>query len=231
VKLIDANPKTHSNEAAKNAVKPDVHEQSVDASTDDAARPDFADIVILQQALIMSRPKLVIEYGSGYTTYIIADTISQFGGKLISIELIAERRELTLKRVDAFNNVELIAPSPTFKIRNFGNVEELDWYSGDSPTAKLGILTVEFPSLFSLNPDFVLLDGPRLLPFEDLTDKATGEFLSAVVADPLVFETIKPPVICINSRRVESALVGANLQTPYRHDLRRGRGYKILWPS
>lgn len=229
--LLSKKLKQRFKEKARASLRREGYDRLFTEDAAEAIKPDFADLFILQQTLMKSRPKLVIEYGSGYTTYLISETLRRIGGRLISVELIPEWRDTTAKRVHGFQNVELASPSPSFEIRKLNATVGVDWYGRDSADSKVGVVTIVFPALHSLKPDLILLDGPDPRPFKELKDSVTDEDLPALVADPLVFEKSHPPVICVDGRRTQSAFVAANLQTPYRHDIRRMQGYTILWPS
>ena len=186
----------------------------------DAIPPNFADLWLLHSAVMADKPSLVLEYGSGYSTYVLGKTLKSIGsGKVISIELDADWRSICEARLtpDLAPYVEFRSPTPAIRMVKSllpgGNPE---WFNKRSKEPRrIGIATITFPELYDLKPDFIFLDGPDPSQVPGYLDSLTDEPLPPIVSDPLVFEKHKPSTICVDGRREQCAFLHANLSGQY----------------
>ncbi|NWG23301.1 MAG: hypothetical protein HXY30_02610 [Pseudorhodoplanes sp.] len=201
----------------------------------DPIPPNFSDLWLLWQATIAAKPSLILEYGSGYSTYLFARTLQKLGrGKVISVELGRQWRELSAARLDAETSpfAEFISPSPSVRIVSAlvpgGGI---DWYKKKSSVPRrIGMVTIAFPELYGLRPDFIFLDGPQASQVSGYVDSETNEPLAPIVSDPLVFEKAKPPAICVDGRREQCAFLDANLAADYRREIHEAQRFTFFYP-
>ena len=201
----------------------------------DAIQPNFADLWLLRKAVTVSTPTLILEYGSGYSTYVLAKTLQELGGgRVISVELGSEWREKSAARLtpDLARIVEFVSPAPSIRIVNAvlpGGSPE--WFNKKSKQPRrLGIATIMFQELHELAPDFVFLDGPDSAQVPGYLDSATNEALAPVVSDPLIFEKRKAPIICIDGRREQCAFLDANLVSGYVTKIHEVQQFTFFYP-
>ena len=173
----------------------------------DAIPPSFRDLWVLQSLVSKMLPSLVLEYGSGYSTYVIAETLRRIGhGRVISVELSAEWRSNTKTLLgDSASHAELISPEPRILL-----FEEIQ--------------TISFEVLHNLVPDLIFVDGPdpRQVP---------GYSGEPVVSDPLVFERHKPITICIDGRDKQCEFLDKQLSKGYETVTYRPKRFTVMTPK
>ncbi len=198
--------------------------------------PNFCDLVLLRDAVVAAKPSLVLEYGSGYSTYVLAKTLQCIGdGRIISIELGAEWRKISADRLpaDLAERVTFIAPQPTIRLAlsKLPGANPNLWFEKKSKTPRrVGIATISFPEVHGLEPDFIFIDGPDSRQIPGYVDALTDEVLPAVVSDPLVYQSKKSPVICVDSRREQCAILSANLPPDYRAVVHEEQRFTFFYP-
>jgi len=104
-------------------------------------RPNYADLYFLYANVMTRRPKVIFEFGSGYSTLILSRALSDIGvGKLYSMESehywFGETKKLIPKNLLGF--CEVI----------------------ESPVEKIGPNKWRYTTIPDLVPDFLYLDGP-----------------------------------------------------------------------
>ncbi len=201
----------------------------------EAIPPNFADLWLLREAVMTSRPSLVLEYGSGYSTYLFAKTLQALGdGRVISVELGPEwrRKSATRLKPDLARLVEFVSPAPSIHIVNaIPPGGSLEWFQKKSKEPRrLGIVTIAFVELYELEPDFVFLDGPDSAQVSGYVDTETNQALAPIVSDPLIFEKRKPPIICIDGRREQCAFLDANLVSGYATKIHEAQRFTFFYP-
>lgn len=199
----------------------------------EAIKPHFADLWLLAQAIRKSRPELVLEYGSGYSTYVIAETLRQIGrGQMISIELDSEWLAISKARLPSplQQIVEFRTPRPETRITKAA-LPGLDWPNVKSTKPRsVGLATIAFSELHDIRPDFVFLDGPGRGQVPGYMDTITGEPLPIIVGDPLVFAQTSKSVFAVDGRREQTAFLEANL-LGYEHDINEVQRFSIFRPA
>jgi hypothetical protein len=189
------------------------------ADETDALPPDFPDLWLLREAVVASKPSVILEYGAGYSTYVLAETLYRLGkGKLYSVELDTGWKNLAAARIPQHLTaiVEFLSPESTIKISNAA-LPAYDLFKKKSKKARrIGIATVTFPDLHILDPDFIFIDGPAKGQIPGYADHVTSEMLTPIVSDALVFCQRKRPTICVDGRREQTAFLGASLPEGYR---------------
>lgn len=185
-----------------------------------AIPPDFSDLWLLKEIILAVKPGLVLEYGSGYSTYVIAKTLQRIGkGHLLTIELGKEWLQISSSRLppDLLPIVEFITPDPVIRpVNSLLPGADIGWYQKPSKHGnKVGIATIAFPAIETLQPDLILLDGPDPSDVPGYSDPTSGEVFPTIVSDPLIFERRKQPVICVDGRRAQCSFLDANLLKTY----------------
>lgn len=205
-------------EKAKETFRAEGYTALFQADETGALPPDFSDLWLLREAVIASKPSIILEYGAGYSTYVLTETLNRLGkGKLYSVELDRGWKDLAAARIPPHLTaiVEFLSPEPKIKISN-APLAGFDLFKKKSKKPRrVAIATVTFPELHSLNPDFIFVDGPAQGQVPGYADHVTSEMLTPIVSDPLVFCQRQRPTICVDSRREQTAFLGATLPEGY----------------
>jgi hypothetical protein len=173
----------------------------------EAIPPNFRDLWVLAGLVLEIHPSVVLEYGSGYSTYVIAETLKRIGhGRLVSVELDESWRAKTEHLLDNGTRdlVEFTAPTP--KVVLYDNSQ-----------------TISFEALHILKPDLVYVDGPD--PRQ--VDGYTGE---PIVSDLTVFERERRITICVDGRDQQCEFLAAHLSGHYAIDVYRPKRFTVMKP-
>ncbi len=195
----------------------------------DAYQPDHNDLWYLYSQVRQRRPELVVEFGSGCSTIVIAQAIRENGtGSLFSVESEERWKEATESSLpDELRDVvtiEVHQAVPKVHLSKFirGRGRRGDmWYKPPERRYNLcGIMVHTYPELSGLRPNFFYLDGPdpeSVMGYHD----AEGKVLTAMGADLLDWENSLPNDFCM--------VIDARL--PNMHFLRENlkRKYKVNW--
>ncbi len=197
--------------------------------------PNFADLWLLREAALSTKPSLILEYGSGYSTYVLAKTLKSIGrGKIISVEVGPEWAAITEARLtpDLRPFVEFVSPEPKIRMAMSpvpGNPDL--WFKKKSKKPRrLGIATITFPDLHDLTPDFVFVDGPDGSQVPGYCDSATDENLPPIVSDLLLYVRKANPFICVDGRREQCAFLSANLPSDYKVKIHEAQMFTCFNP-
>ena len=179
---------------------------------------------------------MVLEYGSGYSTYVLAKTLQSVGkGRLVSIELGDEWRKISAGHIpaDLADRVDFIVPQPSIRLAllQLPAVNTSLWFEKKSKSPRrVGIATISFPEIYDLAPDIIFIDGPDARQIPGYLDSATQEMLPAVVSDPLVFLSKAKPIICVDGRREQCAILSANLPPDYKTVIHEEQRFTFFYP-
>lgn len=165
---------------------------SVRSST--AFAPDYADLARLVSLVQRRRPGLVVEFGSGWSTFVLAKALADQGcGRLVSVEADAEWAEL---------NRRCLPPSlkPHCEILHCPPMR----------SEHQGVPVFRHQGLPELAPDLVFLDGPALSP------------AVRAAADVLDMEARMPPgaVLVVDGRMENVCFLAQHLSRRWRVDAR-----------
>lgn len=199
---------------------------SIDA---EAIRPEWEDLWTLYQLVTEQKPKLILEYGSGCSTLILARAQADAGGgRLISIE--ANQRWAAHTRANLpeglKGNVEVrflepstrVVGSKTFATPGKGG----NWYRHRKLHTRIGVLTIAQPELYELSPDFIYLDGPSPKDVPGYSCPLTGEAYRPIVSD-LVFmqdHLPRPFTLVVEGRRHNCVFLHEALSIPLTVEVR-----------
>lgn len=167
-----------------------------------ALPPRWEDLWTLYSIVRAKKPKLVLEYGSGVSTILLAQALWQNGsGRLISLENAPEWVEVTRSRLpDHLREVCALRLSqpviktmrgfydgrrvPWARRKRFG--KRTHWARMDRPLT-VGATGLHYEEAGELRPDFILIDGPDAAWTPGYRD-GLGTPLPAIVLDPLLHE-------------------------------------------
>ena len=183
--------------AEKNLDAIDIGERARRIATD-AFPPRYDDIYRIRKEILTQKPKLVLEYGSGISTFVIAATLLQnrqkhgVEGKLISVEGYEDWKNHTWKHLtsDEMKIVELnvIHPRIVYRRLQINRVSEVFWYSHHKyQPVYQGIVALEYNILQNLVPDIIYLDGPDPKSVKGYGEPG-GPHFPPIVLDPLIME-------------------------------------------
>lgn len=223
-------------ENAREGLKAEGYDALFRPSSGDQIPPDFADLWLLRGAVLSAKPSLILEYGSGFSTYVFAKTLKSIGhGRVISVELGPEWRRISEARLvaDLAPFVEFVSPEPKIRMALAllpGANPDL-WFKKKSKTSRrLGVATIAFPELYNLEPDFVFIDGPEPSQVPGYVDSLTNEHLPSIISDPLVLASKKSPLICVDGRREQCAFLSANLPAKYQSKVHEDQMFTFFCP-
>jgi len=198
--------------------------------------PNFLDLALLRDAVLEAKPSLILEYGSGYSTYVFAKTLQSLGqGRVISIELGEEWQKISESHLapDLVERVSFIKPQPTIRLASLrmpGDAPDLWFQKRSKAPRRTGIATVSFPEVHDLTPDFIFIDGPDSRQIPGYTDSVTQDLLPAIVSDPFVHLGKSKPIICVDGRREQCAILSANLPPNYRTVIHEEQRFTFFYP-
>jgi hypothetical protein len=202
----------------------------------DEIPPDFPDLWLLRNAVLSAKPSLILEYGSGYSTYVMAKTLQSIGrGRIISVELAPGWRCISQARLppDLAPLVEFVSPEPKIRMAMAllpGGAPDLWFKKKSKQPRRLGIATIAFPELSNLEPEFVFVDGPERSQIPGYVDSVTNEPLPPIVSDPIVFAIKKSPIICVDGRREQCVFLSANLPAGYKAKVYEVQRFTFFYP-
>ena len=223
-------------EGARERLKAAGYDALFHQSAGDEIPPNFADLWLLREAVLSAKPSLILEYGSGYSTYVFAKTLESIGhGRVISVELAPEWRRISEARLlpDLAQFVEFVSPEPKIRMAMAllpGCNPDLWFEKRSKKLRRLGIATIAFPELYNLEPDFVFVDGPDPSQIPGYVDSVNNERLPPIVSDPLVLASKKSPIICIDGRREQCAFLSANLPADYKAKVYEAQRFTFFYP-
>jgi hypothetical protein len=185
--------------------------------------PEFSDLWSLVKILRETQPTHVLEYGSGWSTYVIAETLARMnsGARLTVVELDRHWLDIARSRITGEAASIVSIPKPEAKILIYGSVAGVEvsgWYGrlSRSRLQRIGVATVAFPALYALTPDFIYLDGPGRKQVAGYfgSCREFGEMeIATIVSDPLFMKG--PFTICVDGRQAQAAFLKANLPSGY----------------
>jgi Methyltransferase domain len=163
--------------------------------------PQWDRLWTLYELIRRKRPDLVLEYGSGYSTAVMAKALKDNGsGKLVSLETSAEWGRVTVSRLPSgyAQIVELIVCSPRIVTRKgYFDTRPMPWarlrqrhslvWASDRRPTEVAVMGVTYQEAEDLSPDVILIDGPSPHWTNDYVDNF-GMRPPAIVFDPLIQE-------------------------------------------
>ena len=193
----------------------------------EAFRPKYDDLVRLWDLVREKRPSLILEYGSGCSTLVMAAALlknrqeGRGDGRLLSIEGYEKWRAHTESQLTEAEKtlVELREVQPqvatrALKINKDGTVV---WYTiKEGFAVEQGIVGLVYPELHQLAPDMIYLDGPDPKSVPGYVD-SKGVVFPAIVFDPLEMEEHLPPdaTIVVDGRDSNTMVLYNNFRTPW----------------
>lgn len=182
--------------------------------------PQYFDLKILVDEINKAKPKNVIEYGSGWSTYVISETLKRIGGdwQLISIELDNSWRDISEARIDAGLESRVSIRTAKSEVWIYGSEPFTSkglWYrSRKGGKRQFGIAAIVFPEMHEMVPDFVYLDGPASDQVNGFRETHTDMPFKPLVADPLFFKGAF--TLVVDSRRANCAFLAANFNRVFK---------------
>jgi len=197
----------------------------------EAFSPRYEDLIRLWDLVRENHPSLVLEYGSGCSTIVIAAALRQNqeegkgAGKLLSVEgydkwLSHTHSHLTEeeKRLVELREMHPDVVTRCLKVNRNG---ALVWYSiQEGSDVEQGIVGLVYPELHGLSPDIMYLDGPDPNSVPGFAD-AKGAVFAPIVFDPLEMEEHLPSnaTIVIDGRPQNSMVLHNNFRTSWETEI------------
>jgi predicted O-methyltransferase YrrM len=174
------------------AVAGDALRKMWSASDADAHRPKYSELINLYRILRARRPKVVWEFGSGCSTAIIAQALTDNGGATFySLEADARWTEHTRRFIPAWVQLRHAPVSPAEFAGTPG------WRHANLPTEM---------------PDLIYLDGPSLTP----------ERRAAVDVLELESKLPEQMLLIVDNRSAQADLLRKHLRRKYEYSEQRG---------
>lgn len=170
-------------------------------------KPDYLDLINLFKIIISRKPKVVLEFGVGFSTIAILLALNEnskigVNGKLYVVDPEKKWIENTKKKIPSFLK---------------------KYVSFNYSQARINILDSQIVSLFDelpdISPEVILLDGPNP---ESVKGNYRGLKFSSgrpiIAADPLLYETSSPNnfFIIIDGRHRNAEFLKNNLKGKYK---------------
>jgi hypothetical protein len=201
-----------------------------DAIDTEAIQPEWEDLWTLYQLVTEQKPKLILEYGSGCSTLILAKAQADSGGgRLISVEASRRWAAHTQSNLPTAlkGNVELRVLEPQTRVVGSPALAALgngggEWYRHHKPKGRVGVLTIAQPELYELSPDFVYLDGPSPKDVPGYSCPLTGEVYRPIVSDLVFMQDHLPRAftLVVEGRRHNCAFLREALTIPLTVEVR-----------
>lgn len=191
----------------------------IGTAENNAIPPQYFDLWTLVKEINRVKPRFVLEYGSGYSTCVIAETLRRLGHewRFLSVELDEGWKAVTRSRLDQAlqERVEFISPRSEMWLYGSNSLSKggLWFRSEKGGKNQFGIATISFPELHVLEPDFIYLDGPSANSIDGFKD-FQGQPFKPMVCDPLFIRSAYTMVV--DSRRANCAFLAANYNRPFR---------------
>lgn len=203
-----------------------------------ALSPAWDDLWTLYSTIRQKKPALVLEYGSGVSTILMAQALWENGaGKLISLENAPGWAEVTRSRLPKrLEEVcQLLVAKPeivTFKgffdsrpvaIKRLNGLGATTFALSHRPV-RIGLMGLRYREAEGLAPDVILIDGPGWGSVPEYRD-SFGNALPSIVLDPLLHErSYKPGThIVLDWRLPNTMFLVGNLSRRWRFKCDRVR--------
>ena len=179
--------------------------------SNEAISPTYDDLWALYRQVRKQKPGLVLEYGSGCSTVIMARALADNGsGHLLTVDAQAEWLEHTRKMIPSSlaTYVEMKALIPATRMLPLKPPMALGEPGSHS---KMAVFSQYHAELHDLRPDLIYLDGPAAgIPKDFSVD---GTPLTPVVLDLLDMEAnlSNGTVVIVDGRGMNCSLLRANL--------------------
>lgn len=204
-----------------------------------AIKADYADLLTLVDIVRDVRPNFVLEYGTGWSTYILATTMARMNpqSRLSVVELDPKWIEVSRSRIpdDAMRIVRFEDVKPQLTIVNApADIATNRWYGGKpgKKPERVGIATITFPALHSQSPDLIFLDGPapdQVPGYQGIRADSSFSEISTIVSDPIFMKGNF--TICVDGRHAQCAFLKNNLEPDYSVEIREKQKFSIFRPS
>ena len=207
-------------------------EKNIEMNTDvknfcknsDAIAPCYDDLYRLYDYILKEKPKFVLEYGSGFSTYVMATALlmnkKKFGinGKILSIEGIQKWAQNTKKYLsdEQLKFTEILVEKPEVIKKRLSIVEKKkkpQFLGLRLKPITAGILSLTYTKLHHLKPDMIYIDGPSPKGIIDYQD-SSGKSFKPVLTDLLYMEKQlnKKTTVFIDCRITNTLLLTYNLK-------------------
>jgi hypothetical protein len=180
--------------------------------SNEAISPSYDDLWALYRQVRKQKPNLVLEYGSGCSTVIIARALADNGsGHLVSVDAQTEWLQHTRKMIPTSlaTYVEMKTLVPATRMLPL----RPPMASGEPGSqSTMAVLSQCHTELHDLRPDLIYLDGPAPgIPSDFSVD---GTSLTPVVLDLLDMEANlnKGTVVIVDGRGMNCSILRANLR-------------------
>lgn len=207
-----------------------------------ALPPKYDDLHTLYALVKETRPKLILEYGSGVSTITMAHALMEnarqgWEGKILSIESDSKWANHTMAGVPSalkpFIDMQVHTPElRLFAAVAFGQKEFKRgvWFRDQKRPATIPMMCIVYPALLDIAPDMVYLDGPDPRHVRGYSDCRTGETNRAIVADMLFQEQKLRPgfVLAVDGRNTNCAFLHNNLTARYSVEKREAQKFTIF---
>lgn len=206
-------------------------EQRFHGLMSDAFRPKYDDLIRLWDLVRTNRPSLILEYGSGCSTLVMAAALlenrkeGRGEGEMLSIEGYDKWRAHTESHLTEAERefVELREMHPEVVTRCLKiNKDGADiWYSiQEGNDVEQGIVGLVYPELQQLSPDLIYLDGPDPNSVTGYADPK-GAVYPAIVFDPLEMEDHLPAqtTIVVDGRPSNTMVLHNNFRTKWQAEI------------
>lgn len=208
---------------------------NIPSAPENALPPNYDDLWAVAKTVLDAKPRFVLEYGTGHSTFVIAEALRQLGGdrRLLSVESNQHWFDVTRNRLPAqlkpvIDLQYLVPEMRIFRSRVFGlkGAREGFWYKGRPKVQTFGLAVIVYPNLHDLTPDMIYLDGPDSRDVAGYHDDQ-GRVIRPIVADLMYQEkNLKPGfVMAVDSRRTNCAFLAENLSGQYRIDVNHIQGF------
>lgn len=190
-----------------------------------AISPQTDDLKRIWDSVIISKPKLLVEYGSGYSTLIIKKALDfnyqkyQLKSRFFSIENIkpwSDNTKKLLKKYQCDSGVNILNIEPKIKLTNLNLNRENQpiWYSAKVNLTEINLYLVFYEEIIKkLIPDFFYIDGPDPKSIK-LPKNIAGMKFTSIVGDILYLETKlkKGTVVLIDGRDTNAFILWNNFK-------------------
>lgn len=203
---------------AANKPQPAVNEMILDTPY----RPELGDLYRLHKFIVDNRRTTVLEFGVGWSTYVMAHAMSLNNRE--HCESVKDLRRNNPFEVHSVDNEQRFIEIAAARIPEDLSLHTYITYAAVSMVSFQGRYATEYETLPLVNPDFIYLDGPDQFNIvNDIAGFSTAhKDMMPMSCDILKFEHFLTPgtIIVVDGRAANARFLRANLQRgwSYKHD-------------